>query len=206
MEMAGKYYAVRKGRKQGVFFSWEECKKQIDGFSGAEYKSFKEKKEAENFAFPKNCFAVEEAEKLETTKELLVVYVDGSYSKEQKRYAYGCVILLPEETVTLSGSGQAEDYVDMRNVAGEILGSQAAVEWAILNHYKSIVIHYDYEGIEKWANGIWKANKTGTRAYARFISEKRKEIEIRFVKVPAHSGVKYNEMADQLAKGALKNF
>lgn len=203
--MASKYYAVRKGRKQGVFFSWEECKKQIDGFSGAEYKSFKDRQEAEQFVFGENPYAIKKEEELKTTEELLIAYVDGSYSKEQKRYAYGCVILLPEETVTLSGSGAAAEYVEMRNVAGEILGSQAAVEWAILHGYRSVVIHYDYEGIEKWANGIWKANKTGTQAYARFISEKCKEIEIRFVKVPAHSGVKYNEMADQLAKKALSD-
>jgi ribonuclease HI len=35
-----KYYVVWKGRETGVFDSWEECKKHIDGFEGAEYKSF----------------------------------------------------------------------------------------------------------------------------------------------------------------------
>jgi ribonuclease HI len=35
-----KYYVVWKGRKKGVFFSWEECSAQVSGFRGAEYKSF----------------------------------------------------------------------------------------------------------------------------------------------------------------------
>ena len=39
--MAGKIYAVRKGRKTGIFQTWDETKEQVDGFSGAEYKSFK---------------------------------------------------------------------------------------------------------------------------------------------------------------------
>ena len=32
----------------------------------------------------------------------------------------------------------------------------------------------------------------------------KKKINIKFVKVPAHSGVTYNEIADELAKAALK--
>ena len=39
--MAGKYYAVRKGTVTGIFRTWEECKKNVHGYSGAEYKSFK---------------------------------------------------------------------------------------------------------------------------------------------------------------------
>ena len=35
-----KFYVVWKGKKNGVFTSWDECKKSIDGFKGAEYKSF----------------------------------------------------------------------------------------------------------------------------------------------------------------------
>lgn len=38
--MAKKYYAVRTGRKTGVFMTWAECQKQVTGFSGAEFKSF----------------------------------------------------------------------------------------------------------------------------------------------------------------------
>lgn len=48
--MAKKFYAVRKGRKTGVFATWALCQEQIKGFSGAEYKSFTTKEEAEAFA------------------------------------------------------------------------------------------------------------------------------------------------------------
>ena len=30
-----KYYAVKVGARTGVFTSWEECQKAVDGFSGA---------------------------------------------------------------------------------------------------------------------------------------------------------------------------
>ena len=39
--MGNKYYAVKKGRKPGIYDTWDECRKQTLGFSGAVYKSFK---------------------------------------------------------------------------------------------------------------------------------------------------------------------
>ena len=42
-----KFYVVWKGNKTGVFTTWDACKKQIEGFTGAEYKSFTSKEEAE---------------------------------------------------------------------------------------------------------------------------------------------------------------
>ncbi len=35
-----KYYVVWRGRRTGIFSSWEECSRQVTGFPDAEYKSF----------------------------------------------------------------------------------------------------------------------------------------------------------------------
>lgn len=42
-----KYYAVIKGRRTGIFTSWSQCEQQVKGFSGAIYKSFSTRGEAE---------------------------------------------------------------------------------------------------------------------------------------------------------------
>lgn len=47
--MANKYYAVKKGKTPGIYYSWDECKAQVDGFSGAKYKSFKSEMEARDY-------------------------------------------------------------------------------------------------------------------------------------------------------------
>ncbi|QTE21549.1 ribonuclease H1 domain-containing protein [Polaribacter cellanae] len=47
-----KFYVVWNGRKKGIYTSWNVCKKQIDGFEGAQYKSFANLDEAE-IAFSK---------------------------------------------------------------------------------------------------------------------------------------------------------
>lgn len=210
--MAKKYYAVAKGRVAGIYLSWAECKKQIDHFSGAVYKSFLTEEEAKEF-IELASGGKETIEKKETdniakaqqvsTKDHLVAYVDGSYEHSQRKYAYGCALVFQDDVVTLNGSGEDQDYVSMRNVAGEILGSEQAINWAIEHGFSQVTIFYDYEGIEKWANGIWKANKPGTQRYQQFVKEKREKITISFQKVAAHTGVLYNEMADQLAKQAL---
>ena len=46
---APKYYAVKKGRKPGIYRTWHECQAQIDNFSGAVYRRFDTQKEAEEF-------------------------------------------------------------------------------------------------------------------------------------------------------------
>lgn len=42
-----KYYVVWKGKETGIFTSWEECKKAVAGFTGAQFKSFKSLEEAQ---------------------------------------------------------------------------------------------------------------------------------------------------------------
>lgn len=48
--MAVKYYAVKKGKMPGIYYSWNECKTQVDGFSGAEYKSLNQRKKLETIS------------------------------------------------------------------------------------------------------------------------------------------------------------
>lgn len=47
--VAKKYYVVKSGHTPGIYQTWEECKKQVDGFSGATYKSFTNLSDAEVF-------------------------------------------------------------------------------------------------------------------------------------------------------------
>jgi len=48
-----KFYVVWKGRKTGVFDSWEKCREQVFGYAGAQYRSFNTKQSAEE-GFKKN--------------------------------------------------------------------------------------------------------------------------------------------------------
>lgn len=197
--MAKKYYAVKTGKTPGVYSTWGECKIQVDGFPGAIYKSFSIEEDAWEYINRENNFDKSVLDNLEE----VIAYVDGSYSKELLKYSFGCVIQYNHNKIELSGADNNPKYIEMNNVAGEILGSINAIKWAIDNGVKSINIFHDYEGISKWANGEWKAKKIGTQEYQTFIKHSREKLQIRFTKVAAHAGVELNEKADQLAKKAL---
>jgi hypothetical protein len=47
-----KYWAVKVGRKTGIFTSWNECKEQVHGYSNAVQKRFRSLEKAEAFLIP----------------------------------------------------------------------------------------------------------------------------------------------------------
>ena len=217
-----KIYAVRKGNKTGLFYSWDECKRAVHGYSGAEFKGFFTEEEAEAFLnigkdkLTTNDTAIVTATdvlernnkansvKIKSTTDRLVVYVDGSFDIHLQKYSFGCVILLEDgRIIERCGNGEKPELLAIRNVAGEMYGAMYAVQWAFENGYSSVVLHYDYEGIEKWATGVWSAKNPHTKKYAAFMRNMQSKLEIIFQKVRAHSGDYYNEQVDQLAKRAL---
>ena len=205
-----KIYAVRKGHKTGLFVTWAECQKAVSGYSGAEFRGFTEKEEALAFLNMETTGNVsgdkakEAAGIVEVAENMVIAYVDGSFEKSIGRYAFGCVILTPDgQEIRKSGSGSDSAGVAIRNVAGEMLGSMTAVNWAIENKYPAVEIRYDYEGVEKWVTGVWRAKTPLTSKYAAHMQEAGKKVQISFCKIAAHTGNHYNEEADQLAKSAL---
>ncbi len=43
-----KFYVVWKGRRTGIFTSWTECEAQVKGYTGAQYKAFSSRQQAEH--------------------------------------------------------------------------------------------------------------------------------------------------------------
>ena len=189
-----KYYAVKKGRNPGIYTSWDSCLKEVKGFSGAVYKSFKTKEDAINF--------MEDTEKkIEADKDTVIAYVDGSFNLPEKIYGAG-VVLIKDGNEECFKKSYSDSFYTHRNVAGEVKASELAINLAIEKGYKKIIIYHDYQGIKSWADGEWKTNNELTKSYKTFVDRKREEIQIGFVKVKGHSNDKYNDLADRLAKDA----
>lgn len=60
MKKGSKFYVVWEGGVPGVYTNWEECKKQVEGFAEAKYKSFATFEEAEE-AFDKGYYEYKKA-------------------------------------------------------------------------------------------------------------------------------------------------
>ncbi len=199
-----KFYAVKKGKSTGVFNSWDECKLAVDGYPNAEYKGFTSLSEAEAYLDILQNSEDKQSDLFHTSADKLVAYVDGSYDDSVKRYAFGCVFLLPDgEIYTEFGNGENEKSLQHRNVTGEMLGAMYAVKTAIMNGYKTIELYFDYQGIEKWVTGEWKSKTELTQKYTISMRQWTKDIKIEFHKVAAHTNVKYNELADKMAKRGI---
>lgn len=192
------FYAVRSGRKIGIFNTWDECNAQVKGYKGAEFKKFSTKEEALSF------IGIEDkAPVANICEDELIAYVDGSFNSTTKEFGYGVVLIDHKDNeTTFSGSDKNEEYSVHRNVAGEVFGSIRAIKKAIELGKSKIYLHYDYMGISEWAEGRWKTNKELTQRYKKFIDEVKTKIQIQFIKVKAHSNDKYNDLVDKLAKEA----
>jgi viroplasmin and RNaseH domain-containing protein len=129
------------------------------------------------------------------------IYVDGSCLNGAT--GYGLVILKDGSAVEeFFGPVAGADVNGTRQVAGELLAVEEALKWCQRNDVKEVSIFYDYLGIEKWATGAWKAKQPLTQKYAKFVRESG--IRVRWRKVDSHTGNRWNDRADELAKkGAL---
>lgn len=240
-KMGKKVYAVKKGRTTGLFMSWEDCRAQVDGFAGAEYKSFADPQDAMAYLGlatgnasankkespcgvkdkgrdnTKGADVVKKSKGSDRDKEEIAgevlppgnrAYVDGSYDSSSNRFSCGVVIIETDangvsEITELKAVFEDDAAALQRNVAGEVMGAKTAIDYCIENGITDIEIYHDYEGVGKWADGLWKANNPLTQGYKHYIADARRCMSIRFIKVKAHAGNKYNEMADKLAKKAL---
>ena len=110
-----KYYAVKRGKTPGIYLTWEDCRSQISGFSGAVYKGFETLEEAGAFlqqagrgeAVAESAFRQQEVPQecsgvLAAGKGEAVAYVDGSYNVKTGEYGCGVVFFCEGERTEIS--------------------------------------------------------------------------------------------------------
>ncbi len=203
-----KFYAVRNGRKPGIYTTWPVCEAQVKGFPLASYKSFSTRGEAEAFlagarpaATPKPSAAARVA------TNTVHVWVDGSclqHGEEPLRFGWAYVILDGERELH-RGKGHTipANAKQHRNVAAEIQAVLRALTWCRKHGIAAATIYFDYQGLASWVLGEWKTNTPFTRSYAAKV--RAMEMRLTWQKVRAHSGETYNELVDELAKEAARS-
>jgi ribonuclease HI len=125
------------------------------------------------------------------------VYVDGSFLDGCIGYG-AAVIINGTPAHEISGAITDPALLEHRQVGGELYAVLASLSWLKTQNIFSCEIYYDYAGVEMWPTGAWKANKELTKRYAREVRESG--VSVLWRKVKAHSGDKWNDRADVLAK------
>lgn len=206
------YYAVKKGKNPGIYQTWAECQKNINGFSGAKFHKFKTKIEAKEYMNDTD-YILNEHNNNENNINYPCAFVDGSYNSKKLLVGAGIIIKLKENSENFKEFKKTYSAIDpnssariSRNIYGEIKACMIAINFALNNNLKEINVYYDYLGIEMWGNKQWNVNKEKkfVTEYIDLIDKVRKEnkLKINFYKVPAHTGIELNEKVDLLAKEA----
>lgn len=209
--MAKKYYAIRKGNKIGIVYSWDECKSAITGYSGAEYRGFNDEDEAIAYLNGHELVKNKESGKKlilsePTSDDVVNIYTDGSF--KDGSVAFGVYIQASNNRkFKFYGVVECKQYASLNNIAGELLAVLVGVQLAKDMGFKRYNIVYDYEGVESWYNGTWQARGTLQLIYVTLLNQLRTQYNLafKFFKVTGHSGVEGNVIADKMATRA-RNF
>lgn len=143
---------------------------------------------------------------------MVIIYTDGaiktSVKGKDKRIVlgWGFVALDSEGEIIKESLGTVtgpEEKLKSRSIGAELEAVRKALEWAIKNKIKRVMIIHDFAGCGEWGNGTWRSNVPISKDYAEFVEKCREDMEIGFYLVKGHSGDKWNDYADNLAKKAL---
>ena len=197
------FYAVIKGRNPGIYTTWKETESETKGFSGAIYKGFSTKKEAEEF-INKSTITIKH-DQPKTISNKTIIYTDGSCVN--KICGFGIVILTPNnDKYTYYGKVPlcAFDNVKKRqyNDVAELYAIYAALTFikgdAILYTDCNYAIVTLTSYINDWIKNNTIKNKENNQLLLAIYDE-MKNRNIEFQHVNSHVGIKYNEECDKLA-------
>lgn len=197
MAAKNKFYAIKGSLKAEILDNWADCSAKVHGVKGALYKSFKTREEAEQWI--RGGEADQNGTPVNSADEVLI-YVDGSFSESVAAEAGWGYVVVQDGREIHRAWGKTAAAALSRNIDGELAATLNAVEWCRQNKTKAVICH-DYEGIARWARGEWKAKSQVAQNYQQNLQNKLEGI--RFCKVEAHSGDRWNDVADELAKKGI---
>ena len=184
-----KFYAIKSPNESKIVMTWAECEKLTHGVKGVLFKSFGSRAEAEAWISGMEA----------PVPEGLRVFVDGSFSPGFAKSGWAFVVTENDKEIA-RGSGITAFDAESRNIDGEVMASFQAMRWLDSNDKTGTICH-DYEGIARWAKGEWQAKSNIAKRYVAAAQPYLHRVS--FEKVEAHTGVKWNELVDKLAKEAI---
>jgi ribonuclease HI len=216
--MKQKFYAVRKGRQSGIYLDWDTCKKQVEGFAGAQYKSFSTREEAAQYLAGQESAASATAKKASRESSPpepipaghVVIYADGACSGNPGKGGYGTVVLSGDQRRELS-AGFRRTTNNRMEILGCIAGLDAIEERSdiILYSDSRYVVDASTKGwAEAWRSRGWNRKVEGelvpalnSDLWARMLDLcEWHRVQFRWVR--GHDGNVENERCDELARAA----
>lgn len=188
-----KFYAVKNGRKKGVYKTLPECMEQVKNYNDAIWCKFTNEENATAFA----------NQKINKEHFENYAYVDGSCDGEHTKHGFGVILNTPSETYILQGRTNITETNYISSLIAELQAQKVVIKKALSLGLTSLTIYYDCANA---VNLILKGHTTTNsklNAYIGYIKNSLPLININYIKVKAHSGIEGNELADTLARKAI---
>ena len=198
------FYAVAKGIKTGIYSSWNECKKNIEGIDEPVYKKFDYEKDAEAF--------------IDDYINSLYVYTDGSCINNGTKNAKAGIGIYFSKGDKRNVSRELEGENLTNNIA-ELMAVIEAINLIKKEDAKNKTIVTDSEYVIKCAttygkkleDNNWLTSKKTDPPNLNLVKEIYRltnKYNIKYMHIDAHTGLKDkhsigNANADSLANGAV---
>jgi ribonuclease HI len=148
-----KYYVVWEGHQTGIFDSWDNCKKQVDGYTAAKYKGFASLDEAKGAAGSNAWNYIGKAAKFSIDSDLRKSYgnplkqaicVDAACSGNPGILEYRGVNMATGKEIFHRGP-----FAEGTNNIGEFLGIVTGLAWLKQNNL-SLPLYSDSRNAIAW--------------------------------------------------------
>lgn len=192
-----KYYAVANGFQTGIFTDWAEVTAAVSGYSGAVYRKFESKEDAEAWLHPPK--AKKEEPVIIPTEKLNLIYTDGSCDKEGKG-GYGIVIIpVDGPQIEYYGHVLLDKCTNNRAELYAIYVALCQVKGdSIIVTDSTYAIGCFVHWLTGWIARGWRDVQNVDLIQAILKLMEGRSISFRHVK--GHSGDVYNERCDELAR------
>lgn len=219
-----KVYAVAAGIKPGIYDNWPEAEKQVKGYTGAKFKGFTDRAEAEAWIQNPPPYCQAPAKKSVGAKILplsslprdgeISIYTDGGCSHNPGPGGYGAIVVSGGQQQELSGGFRLTTNNRMELMACIVALRMTLHTWEANKHLITVYSDSSYvvNGISKgWAKG-WRQRgwiksdrqpAINPDLWAELLDLAEK-MDVTFQWVRGHAGHPLNERCDQLAVAALK--
>ncbi len=211
-----KFYAVARGHKPGIYFSWPQAEAQVRGYRGAVYKGFFSRKEAEAFLETPVYSANGQGKRntgsdcMTLPEDAVIIYTDGGSINNPGPGGYGVVQIYNDTRKELYGG-----YRLTTNNRMELMACIVALR-ELEYRDKPVVVYSDSSYV---VNGITKGWARGWRKRGWLKSDRTpalnpdlwselldlvEELDVSFNWVKGHAGHPLNERCDTLANSSAR--
>lgn len=201
------YYAVKRGRRPGIYKTWEECFSEVNRYPQAKFKGFRTLREAKAFMHapePEPHRAASSIRRDDSSQKIVTIYTDGGCIGNPGPGGYGVVMLYGNRRKELTGGFRRTTNNRMEMMAA-IVGLQT------LKRPCRVVVYTDSQYLVDSIKKGW-AKRWRKRGWMRWNDERAANADlwaqlldlcdqhdVTFKWIRSHAGTEENERCDQLA-------